>query len=98
MVSTAPNMGNRLTKATIDEAIESLKEEVGPVSESIIVAYVEAPTRTIGKKSASDLLNLFNVEAKWMKQKDADRATPPATRSKNSEKSIPMAIPSQTSK
>ena len=37
MVSIAPNMGNRLTKATIDEAIESLKEEVGPVSESIIV-------------------------------------------------------------
>ena len=57
-------MGKRLTKATIDEAIESLKEEAGPVSESIIVMYVEAPTRRIGTKSASDLLNLFNVEAK----------------------------------
>ena len=33
-----------------------------------------------------------------MKQKDADRATPPATRSMNSEKSISMAIPSQSSK
>ena len=64
MVSIAPNMGNRLTKATIDEAIESLKEEVGPVSESIIVVYMEAQTRIIGTKSASDLLNLFNVEAK----------------------------------
>lgn len=64
MVSIAANMGNRLTKATIDEAIESLKEEVGPVSESIIVVYMEAQTRTIGAKSASDLLNLFNVEAK----------------------------------
>ena len=52
MVSIAPNMGNRLTKATIDEAIESLKEEVGPVSESIIVVYMEAPTRTIGTNSA----------------------------------------------
>ena len=57
-------MGKRLTKATIDEAIESLKEEAGPVSESIIVMYMEAPTRRIGTKSASDLLNLFNVEAK----------------------------------
>jgi hypothetical protein len=64
MVSIAANMGNRLTKATIDEAIESLNEEVGPVSESIIVVYMEAQTRTIGAKSASDLLNLFNVEAK----------------------------------
>ena len=64
MVSIAQNMGNRLTKATIDEAIESLKEEVGPVSESIIVVYMEAQTRTIGTNSASDLLNLFNVEAK----------------------------------
>ena len=33
-----------------------------------------------------------------MKQKDADRATPPATRSRNSEKSISMAISSQSSK
>ena len=57
-------MGKRLTKATIDEAIESLKEEVGPVSESIIVVYMEPQTRTIGTNSASDLLNLFNVEAK----------------------------------
>lgn len=64
MVSIAANMGNRLTKATIDEAIESLNEEVGPVSESIIVVYKEAQTRTIGTNSASDLLNLFNVEAK----------------------------------
>ena len=64
MVSIAANMGNRLTKATIDEAIESLKEEVGPVSENIIVVYMEAQTRTIGTNSASDLLNLFNVEAK----------------------------------
>ena len=64
MVSIAANMGNRPTKATIDEAIESLKEEVGPVSESIIVVYMEAQTRTIGTNSASDLLNLFNVEAK----------------------------------
>ena len=64
MVSIAANMGNRLTKATIDEAIESLKEEVGPVSESIIVVYMEAQTRTIGTNSARDLLNLFNVEAK----------------------------------
>lgn len=36
MVSIAANRGNRLTKATIDEAIESLNEEVGPASESII--------------------------------------------------------------
>ena len=57
-------MGKRLTKATIDEAIESLKEDAGPRSESIIVMYMEAPTRRIGTKSASDLLNLFNVEAK----------------------------------
>ena len=57
-------MGKRLTKATIDEAIESLKEDAGPRSESIIVRYMEAPTRRIGTKSASDLLNLFNVEAK----------------------------------
>ncbi len=57
-------MGKRLTKVTIDEAIESLKEEAGPVSESIIVVYMEAPTRTIGTNSAGDLLNLFNVEAK----------------------------------
>ena len=57
-------MGKRLTKVTNDEAIESLKEEAGPVSESIIVVYMEAPTRTIGTNSASDLLNLFNVEAK----------------------------------
>ena len=91
-------MGKRLTKATIDEAIESLKEESDPVSESIIVVYIEEPTRTIGTKSASDLLNLFNVEAKCMKQKDADRETPPATRSMNSEKSISMAISSQSSK
>ena len=48
----AANMGNRLTKATIDVAIESLKEEAGPVSESIIVAYMEAQTRTIGTKNA----------------------------------------------
>ena len=54
-------MGKRLTKVTIDEAIESLKEEAGPVSESIIVVYMEAPTRTIGTNSASDLLNLFNA-------------------------------------
>ena len=64
MVSIAANRGNRLTKATTDEAMEYLKEEVGPASESIIVAYMEAPTRMIGTKSASDLLNLFNVEAK----------------------------------
>ena len=64
MVSIAANRGNRLTKATIDEAIEPLNEEVGPASESIIVAYMEAQTRMIGTKSASDLLNLFNVEAK----------------------------------
>ena len=64
MVSIAANRGNRLTKATIDEAIESLNEEVGPASESIIVVYMEATMRTIGTKSASDLLNLFNVEAK----------------------------------
>jgi len=64
MVSIAANRGNRLTKATIDEAIESLKEEAGPVSESIIVVYMEAQRRTIGTNSASDLLNLFNVEAK----------------------------------
>ena len=57
-------MGKRLTKATIDEAIESLKEEAGPVSESIIGMDIEAPTRMIGTKSASDLLNLVNVEAK----------------------------------
>ncbi len=57
-------MGNRLIKATIDDEIESLKEEVGPVAESIIVVYIEAQTRTIGTKSASDLLNLFSVEAK----------------------------------
>ena len=64
MVSIEANMGNRLAKATIDVAIEFLKEEVGPKSESIIVVYVEAQTRTIGTNSASDLLNLFNVEAK----------------------------------
>ena len=64
MVSIAANRGNRSTKATIDEEIESLNEEVGPASESIIVVYMEATTRTIGTKSASDLLNLFNVEAK----------------------------------
>jgi len=64
MVSIAANIGNRLTKATIDEAIKSLREEVGPVSESIIVMHMDAQTRTIGTKSASDLLNLFNVEAK----------------------------------
>ena len=64
MVSIAANRGNRLTKATIDEAIESLNEEVGPASESIIAVYMEAPTRTIGTNSASDLLNLFKVEAK----------------------------------
>ena len=33
-----------------------------------------------------------------MKQKDADRAIPPATRSMNSEKLISMVIPSQSSK
>ena len=33
-----------------------------------------------------------------MKQKDADRETPPATRSTNSEKSIVMANTSQSSK
>ena len=33
-----------------------------------------------------------------MMEKEADRATPPATRSMNSEKSIAMAIPSQSSK
>ena len=64
MVSIAANMGKRLTKATIEKASESLNEEVGPVSESIIVVYVEAQMRTIGTKSASDLLNLFNVDAK----------------------------------
>ena len=64
MVNIAANMGNRLTKATIDEAIESLKEEVGPVVESIIVVYMEAQTNIIGTKSASDLLNLFSVETK----------------------------------
>ena len=64
MVRIATNMGNRLIKATIDDEIESLKEEVGPVAESIIVVYIEAQTRTIGMKSASDLLNLFSVEAK----------------------------------
>ena len=42
MVSIAANMGNRLTKATIDEAIESLKEEVSPGSESIIVVNMVA--------------------------------------------------------
>ena len=64
MVRIATNMGNRLIKATIDDEIESLKEEVGPVAESITVVYIEAQTRTIGTKSASDLLNLFSVEAK----------------------------------
>ena len=38
MVSTAANIGNSLTKDTIDEAIESLKEVAVPSSESIIVA------------------------------------------------------------
>tara|TARA_B100001778_G_scaffold212062_1_gene175618 strand:+ start:248 stop:364 length:117 start_codon:yes stop_codon:yes gene_type:complete len=38
MVSIAANIGNRLTKATIDEEIESLMEEVGATSDSIIVA------------------------------------------------------------
>jgi len=33
----AANIGNRLIRATIDEAIESLKEEAVPISESIIV-------------------------------------------------------------
>ena len=33
-----------------------------------------------------------------MKQKDADKATPPETRSMSSEKSISMAISSQSSK
>ncbi len=33
-----------------------------------------------------------------MKQKDADRVTPPETKSMNSEKSISMIIPSQMSK
>jgi len=33
-----------------------------------------------------------------MKQKDADRATPPATKSMNSEKSISKVISSQSSK
>ena len=37
MVSTAANIGKRLTKDTIDDAIESLNEDAGPVSESIIV-------------------------------------------------------------
>ena len=64
MVSTAANIGKRLTKDTIDDAIESLNEDAGPVSESIIVVYMEAPQRMIGTKIASDLLNLFNVEAK----------------------------------
>ena len=33
-----------------------------------------------------------------MKQKDADRVTPPETKSMNSEKSISMAVSSQSSK
>ena len=45
MVSIAANIGNRLTKATIDDAIESLNEDAGPVSESIIVVKMEAPQR-----------------------------------------------------
>ena len=38
MVSIAANIGNRLIKATIDEEIESLMEEDGVTSDSIIVA------------------------------------------------------------
>ena len=38
MVSIAANIGNRLTKATIDEEIESLMEEDRVTSDSIIVA------------------------------------------------------------
>ena len=64
MVSIAANIGNRLTKATIDEEIESLMEEDGVTSDSIIVAWMEAPPRMMGTKIASDLLNLFNVDMK----------------------------------
>tara|TARA_B100001029_G_scaffold143347_1_gene123128 strand:- start:329 stop:523 length:195 start_codon:yes stop_codon:yes gene_type:complete len=64
MVSIAANIGKRVTKDTIDDAIESLNEDAGPVSESIIVVKMEAPQRMIGTKIASDPLNLFNVEAK----------------------------------